>query len=110
MKPFLARSGWAGTFVVLSSLVLASLTGCASLPYQQTDLAPRPVIAPTPASEEDDWSQLKAQMRVDLNRYTSREIARTPVGAPVTATAQARDREFAAKANAMFAPLARVPL
>jgi len=61
-------------------------------------------------SDEDDWSQLKAQMRVDLNRYTSRELARTPAGPTPTVTTQTRDREFAAKATAMFAPLSRMSL
>ena len=110
MTPVHARSGWAGTFVVLSSLMLiTTLTGCASVPAEPAP-TPSPVSRITLPSDEDDWSQLKAQMRVDLNRYNSREIARTPTGPTPTVTTQTRDREFAAKATAMFAPLSRMPL
>lgn len=105
-----ARSGWAGTFGVLSGLMLATLAGCASFPSQQADQPATSVSTATLPSDEDDWSQLKAQMRVDLNRYNSRAIARIPVGSSGTATAQSRDREFAARASAMFAPLSRMPL
>ncbi|MDP9360499.1 MAG: M23 family metallopeptidase [Acidobacteriota bacterium] len=106
-----ARSGWAGTFGVLSGLMLCTLTGCASFPSDQPAQPAASVSSATLPADEDDWSQLKAQMRVDLNRYNSREMARTPAGPSGTApTAQSRDREFAARASAMFAPLSRMPL
>ena len=104
------RSGWAGTFVVLSGLMLISLAGCASVPAAQPAQPSPSVSRASLPSDDDDWSQLKAQMRVDLNRYNSRELARTPAGPTATATTQSRDREFAAKAKAMFTPLSRMPL
>lgn len=110
MTPLLARSGWAGTFGVLGSLMLVNLTGCASIPVAPAAQPIASVSAATLPSDEDDWSQLKTQMRVDLNRYNSRELARTAAGPTATATTQARDREFAARASAMFAPLSRTPL
>ena len=55
-------------------------------------------------------AQLKAQMRIDLNRYNSREIARTPLASPAPASAQARDSEFGARAQALFAPLNKLSL
>jgi murein DD-endopeptidase MepM/ murein hydrolase activator NlpD len=105
-----ARSGWVGTFGVLSSLMLVTLTGCAFLPSNPTAQPAASVSTATLPSDEDDWSQLKTQMRVDLNRYNSRELARSPVGPTPTSTAQSRDREFAARASAMFAPLSRMRL
>jgi murein DD-endopeptidase MepM/ murein hydrolase activator NlpD len=68
--------------------------------------APPPIVH----SDDDDFSQLIAQMRSDLNRYTSREIARKPTIAPTTQTAKARDREFANRASALFAPLSKLNL
>ncbi|MEA2162778.1 MAG: peptidoglycan LD-endopeptidase LytH [Thermoanaerobaculia bacterium] len=104
-----ARSGWAGTFVVLSGLMF-TLNGCATAPAAQPMQTAPAVSRVTLPSDEDDWSQLRAQMRVDLSRYNTREIARTPTGPTPTATKVARDQEFAAKAREMFAPLSRMPL
>jgi peptidoglycan LD-endopeptidase LytH len=106
-----ARSGWVGTFGVLTGLMLLFLNGCASLAPDQS-AAPAPV-SPTVSlpSEDDDWSQLKAQMRIDLNRYNSREIARTSLPPPAPAvSAQTRDREFNERARELFTPLSRMPL
>lgn len=61
-------------------------------------------------SDEDDWSHLVAQLRADLNRYNSREISRHPRIAPTTTTARTRDREFADRAKALFAPLSGMAL
>lgn len=109
MTPLRARSGWAGTISVLSGLFFLFLSACS--------LAPDPAVNPAPStsaaslsSEDDDWSQLKAQMRIDLNRYNSREVARTPFTAPAPVNAQSRDREFGERAKALFAPLSRMPL
>ena len=101
---------WVGAISVLSSLMLFTLTGCASLASDQTAQAAPSVSAASLPSEDDDWSQLKAQMRIDLNRYNSREIARTPIATPPAASAQSRDREFNQRAQALFAPLSRMPL
>jgi murein DD-endopeptidase MepM/ murein hydrolase activator NlpD len=68
--------------------------------------APQPQAAASlPAADDDDWTQLNAQLRADLSRYTSREIVRKPTIAPSTATSSSRDREFATRAQALFAPL-----
>jgi murein DD-endopeptidase MepM/ murein hydrolase activator NlpD len=110
MNPLRTRSGWVGAIGVASSLMLFILSGCASIAPNPTD---RPVPAGSAAmlpSDDDDWSQLKAQMRIDLNRYNSREIARTPLTMPAPATAQSRDRAFNDRARAMFAPLSRMTL
>src|SRR5437899_970573 len=104
MNPLRARSGWASTIGVLSGLKLFNLTGCASLAPDQSEKSDSAATASL-ASEDDDWSQLKAQMRIDLNRYNSREIARTPLTTPAPASAQSRDREFNQRAQALFAPL-----
>jgi len=60
---------------------------------------------PAPPSDDDDFSELIAQLRADLNRNNSRQIARTPVLTPTAPTAKARDKEFAARAKALFEPL-----
>ena len=110
MTPFRARSGWVGTFGALSGLMLLALSGCASVaPDKTASTAPAGNVASL-SSEDDDWSQLKAQMRIDLNRYNSREIARVPLTMSPQASAQARDREFGDRARAMFAPLSRMSL
>ncbi|HEX7831741.1 MAG TPA: M23 family metallopeptidase [Thermoanaerobaculia bacterium] len=61
--------------------------------------------APPPQSDDDDFSDLIAQMRVDLNLYNSRHVDKAPVLTPTAATKKERDKEFAARAKALFAPL-----
>jgi len=101
-----ARSGWVGTCgSVLAAFLFVVLSGCASIPFDHTAPA-APVAKQLPASDDDDWGQLNAQLRSDLNRYTSREVVRKPTSSPTTTTAKARDKEFAARAQALFAPLA----
>jgi len=84
---------------------LLALSGCASIPFDHSSANAAPAAAAQQPSDEDDWSQLTAQLRADLNRYASREIARKPTIAPNTTSAKARDTEFAARAQALFAPL-----
>jgi len=96
-----ARRWWAGALGVLSGMIL--FTGCASIPYDHTAAAaPKQVVT---LSDDDDWSQLVAQLRSDWNRYNSREIARKPTIAPSMTSARGRDQEFAERARALFAPL-----
>lgn len=105
-----ARKWWDGRNELLA-VVCACLfaTGCASLPpLPLTSSAPAP--APIVHSEDDDFSQLIAQMRADLNRHTSREIARKPTMTPSMQTAKGRDREFSDRARALFAPLSQAGL
>lgn len=98
-----ARSVWHGRFVLLTAALPLLAAGCAGLLPAP---APQPQAAThVTASDDDDFSQLIMQLRSDLNRYNSREIAQKPTIAPQAATAKARDREFAARANALFAPL-----
>jgi murein DD-endopeptidase MepM/ murein hydrolase activator NlpD len=106
------RSGWAGS-VALLSLIL-SLSSCASMPsipfIRGSDASPTPqTAAPMTAADDDDFSELVAQLRTDLSRYNAREAERrarlVPVAAPAPATKAQRDREFAERANALFAPL-----
>src|SRR5947208_15064798 len=79
------------------------LSGCASLPFSQPVQQPAPAVSLP--SDDDDWSQVIAQLRADLNRYNSREVARKPTIAPQTSTTQQRNREFSDRATALFAPL-----
>jgi murein DD-endopeptidase MepM/ murein hydrolase activator NlpD len=80
------------------------------MPFDRAaESASKPVIT---QSDDDDWDQLNAQLRSDLSRYNSREIVRKPTIAPSATTARARDREFADRARALFAPLSslRIPV
>lgn len=108
MDDLLARRRWAGALNALSGIAILTLSACTSLPF---DMGSKPSEAPAasaaalPSADDDDYAQLEAQLRADLNRYNSREIARKPTVAPSATSAKARDREFAARANALFAPL-----
>ncbi|HUP49400.1 MAG TPA: M23 family metallopeptidase [Thermoanaerobaculia bacterium] len=71
------------------------LAGCATS---------RPAPPASAASEDDDFSQLIAQLRSDLNRHNRRQAERQPA-IPSPRSTTARDNEFAEKARALFAPL-----
>ena len=97
-----ARMGWVGVSGVLGGALL--LSACASTALNR----PAESVAISQAitqSDEDDWAQLVAQLRSDLNRYNSREIVRKPTIAPSATNARARDKEFADRARALFAPI-----
>jgi len=97
-----ARRWRVGAFGVLSSAFLFS--GCASIPFDRTaETGSKPVVITQ--SDDDDWDQLVAQLRSDLSRYNSREVARKPSIAPSATTAKARDKEFADRDRALFAPI-----
>ena len=99
------RSVWISRLSLLTLVLALFASGC-SMVVSSPAVAPSPSTAKTiTASDDDDYSQLLAQLRSDLNRYNSREIAQKPTIAPQAATAKARDREFANRANALFAPL-----
>ncbi len=104
----ISREWWVSRLVLVS--VAALLTGCAGLPLMPTAMpataatTPPPPKAGTP-SDDDDFSQLIAQLKGDLNRFNNREIARKPTIAPTAQTSRTRDREFAERARALFAPL-----
>ena len=84
------------------------LSGCASLPFSQPPQPAAPAVSLP--SDDDDWSQVIAQLRADLNRYNSREVARKPTIAPSTSTAQQRNKEFSDRAKALFTPLSATAL
>jgi murein DD-endopeptidase MepM/ murein hydrolase activator NlpD len=97
-----ARCVWLSRLPLLTAML--ALAGCSAIlpaapaaePVSQTRVT---------SSDDDDYTLLIAQMRSDLNRYNSREIGQKPSVAPQASTAKARDREFANRASALFAPL-----
>ena len=105
MNGHCARCVRVGAVGVLSALALFA-GGCASIPIDRATPS-HPVVA---QSDEDDWSDLDAQLRSDLNRYNSREVARTPLAASTPENAASRDREFADRSRELFAPLAAMAL
>ena len=96
MRTACVRNGW----VSRAALLLCTLflfTACAA-----TSVV---VTPPPPPSEDDDFSQLIAQMRSDLNRQVSRQVEKKPTMTATAETKKERDKEFAARAKALFAPL-----
>jgi len=97
MRSLRARYGWVSTLVALLAFLLFPTACATSTTVAATDSVPT-------LSDDDDFSQLIAQLRADLNRQASRQGVRKT--APATAeTRKERDSEFAARAKALFAPL-----
>ena len=102
---------WRVRVAALSGLALVA--GCASTSFSvpAAAAAPQSQYAQT---DDDDESQLIAQLRSDLNRFSSRELARTPSVAVNSAATRPRDSLFADRARALFAPLSgsalRIPV
>ena len=91
-----ARIGWVCKLLaLLGSLCL--LTACATTTTV--------VATPVPISDEDDFVELIAQMRADLNLHTSRQVEKKPTLTATAETRKQRDTEFASRAKALFAPL-----
>jgi peptidoglycan LD-endopeptidase LytH len=93
------RSGWVSA-LTLALGTLLFLSACSTTTVVVATPPP-----PAPQSEDDDFSELIAQLRSDLNRYNGRQGAKQPA---LTATAESkkeRDKEFANRAKALFAPL-----
>lgn len=97
------RRWWGGRLGLAGIAVSILLSGCASVPFG-APATPQPSEHATLA-EDDDFTQLLAQVRSDLNRSNARETARTRVLTPTTQSANARDNSFADRARALFAPL-----
>ena len=97
MRTIRVRKGWVCRISVLL-VCLFSLTACSTT---ATVVATTPV----PPSEDDDFSQLIAQLRADLSRHNARTGDRKPTVTATADTKKERDREFAARARALFAPL-----
>ena len=105
-----SRGWWAGRTSLLVSFAAFLLNACATAPAAVT---PAAAIQPnadasSALTDEDDFSELIASLRSDLNRQISREVARKPSISPTTKSNKARDKEFADKANALFAPLSSI--
>lgn len=97
MRSLTVRNGWVSSLVVLLSSVLF-LGACATAPA----VAPSPVPS---ASADDDFTELIAQLSADLNRQKSRVGEKSRPVATAAEAGKQRDREFADRARALFAPL-----
>ena len=84
----------------LPALVLFFATACATTTVVVATPPP-----PAPQVEDDDFSELIAQLRADLNRFNARQVEKTPALTATAETKKERDKEFAARARALFAPL-----
>lgn len=91
------RYGWVRRAVPLLLVSLFLLTACATTTVV--------VATPPPPSDDDDFTQLIAQLRADLNRQASRQVDKKPTMTATAETKKERDKEFAARARALFAPL-----
>lgn len=109
MQRVRSRKWWVAR-VSTPALLLFALTSCASLPLPGLGSS-APAHAPRIlASDEDDFSQLVAQLRSDLTRSNGRLLAAKAVitpkpVAPHQAPARPREGEFSVRARALFAPL-----
>lgn len=103
MNRLVGRSGWVGRISLLAVVLCLPLTGCATATVSA--VPPAPLIA----SEDDDFSQLIAQLRSDLNRHNKRQADSQPA-VPAPKSARARDTEFAERARALFAPLSALQM
>lgn len=89
------RVSWLASLLV--SLLL--FTACSAT----TVVVTAPVTVPL--SEDDDFSQLTAQLRSDLSRFNGRQADKKPALMATAETKKERDSEFATRAKALFAPL-----
>jgi len=95
MKNTIARVGWVGRLIALPGLLFL-LNACSTT---TTVVAAAPVPA---VSDDDDFSELMAQLRADLTRHNARQVERTPTVTASVDTKKERDKEFAARAKALF--------
>jgi murein DD-endopeptidase MepM/ murein hydrolase activator NlpD len=107
MNKLRARVGWSGRLkALLALIVLISLSACSTTTVIVEPGTADPTAAAIRPAEDDDFSELIAQLSVDLSRNKSRQAA-APGTTTTTAAAtpKARDKDFATRANALFAPL-----
>jgi murein DD-endopeptidase MepM/ murein hydrolase activator NlpD len=97
MRSLLERSGRVSAFFAL--LLPLFLAGAC------TTTATVTLTPPPPASEDDDFADLIAQLRADLTLQNARQVTRNPVVTATAETKKERDKEFAARAKALFNPL-----
>lgn len=102
MEAGLGRSGWVGRLSLFPAVVSFALLGCATAAVSP---AAAPVATAVTQSDDDDFSQLVAQLRSDLSRYNKRESERQPAGTSTLTSTRPHDSEFADKARLLFAPL-----
>jgi murein DD-endopeptidase MepM/ murein hydrolase activator NlpD len=105
MKTSISRAGWVGRLIALPVLLFV-LSACTTT---ATVVATPPPAAAT-LSDDDDYAELVAQLRADLTRYNSRQVVRTPTTTATVDTKKERDKEFAERAKALFAPLSKAAL
>lgn len=100
MKSFLVRSGWVSrsSWTLLAILLLSS--ACTT-----TAVVSAPSVTEVPAAEDDDFSDLISTLSSDLHRYEARQAPRRTASKPAAQARKERDSEFAARAQALFAPL-----
>ncbi|HVE73314.1 MAG TPA: M23 family metallopeptidase [Thermoanaerobaculia bacterium] len=87
--------------MAVPAVVLLLSTACASTTTVVIATPP----PPAPQFEDDDFSELIAQLRADLNRFNARHVQKSPTVTATADTKKERDKEFAARAKALFAPL-----
>lgn len=105
MKTRTARGGWVRRLIPIGAPVLLLLLNACSTTTTVVEAAPVPVL-----SEDDDFSQLIAQMRSDLTRHKSRTGVTTTSTTATVDTKKERDREFANRAKALFDGISRATL
>ena len=93
------RSGWVSALSAAFGTLLF-LTACSTTTVVVATTPP-----PPPLTDDQDFSELIAQLRADLNRSNGRQIEKTPVLTATAETKKERDKEFANRAKALFAPL-----
>lgn len=94
MRLLQGRSGRGSSVLTLlfASLLLGACASTATI-----------VATPSsPPSDDDDFPELIAQLRADLNRHNSRQITRAPTMTATADSKKQRDREFASRARALF--------
>lgn len=99
MTSLRVRNGWVGRLMALPAFLFL-FTACATT---TTVVATAP--PPPPQSEDEDFTQLIAQLRADLNRVVGRSEKKKPAIATTADTKKERDKQFAARAQALFSPL-----
>lgn len=105
MKAIRVRSGCVrGLMASLGTLLF--LTACSTTTTVVVATPP----PPAPQVEDDDFTDLIAQLRSDLNRHLSRQVEKSPTLTAKADSKKERDKEFAARARALFAPLAGMTL
>ncbi|HEX6097840.1 MAG TPA: M23 family metallopeptidase [Thermoanaerobaculia bacterium] len=93
------RSGWVSALTAALGALLF-LTACSTTTVVVATTPP-----PAPQTDDQDFSELIAQLRSDLNRHNGRQLEKTPALTATATTKKERDKEFANRAKALFAPL-----